>query len=87
MNVNVLKNVFKPIPIKTTYTMFDWLNERDMSLKKYLNLMQYVECAKSKDGTCANFDCNFNYRLLRKIELTGDYGKLKEKVVYHGWRI
>lgn len=84
MNGNILKNAFKPIPIKTTYTMFDWLNERNMTLKKHLDMIQYIECDKSKDGTCANFDCRYNYRLLHKIELTGDYEKLKEMVVYHG---
>ena len=83
MNGDTLKHIFKPIPIKTNYTMFDWLKDRNMSLEKYLDFMQYVECAKSKDRTCANFDCRNNFRLLHKIEKTGDYGKLKEMVIYH----
>ena len=84
MNGDVLKSMFNPIPIKTTYTLFDWLNERDMSLEKYLHYLKYVECAKSKDKSCANFECANNFRLLHKIEKTGNYDELKEMVVYHG---
>ena len=83
MNSNVLKNIFKPYPIKTTYTMFDWLVERNMTLKKHLEFKRHTECAKSKDNTCANFECNWNYRILHEIERTGDYEKLKEMVIYH----
>ncbi len=83
MNGDVLKRVFKPIQIKTTYTMFDWLVERNMTLSKYLDFMKYSECEKSKNRTCKNFDCRFNYRILHKIEKTGDYEELKEMVIYH----
>lgn len=83
MNGNLLKNVFKPYPIKTTYTMFDWLVERNMTLKKYLEFRKPIECAKSKDNTCANFNCKWNHRTLHAIERTGDYEKLKEMVIYH----
>ena len=63
--------------------MFDWLHERNMTLKKYLNDMKCIECAKSKDNTCANLECKWNYRSLHEIERTGDYNKLKEMVIYH----
>ena len=73
MNGDKLKNLFKPIPIKTSYNLFDWLAERNMSLKRYLEFIQNTECAKSKDKTCANFKCQYNYRLLHKLVLTGKY--------------
>lgn len=66
-----LKGLFKPIPIKTTYDLLDNINEKDMTLKQWLDGMENVECPQSLDRTCANFNCSYNYRLLHKLVLTG----------------
>lgn len=73
MHGDVLKKLFKPIPIKTTYDFFDNLKEKDMTLKEWLDGLEIVECPQSLDKTCANFDCNANYRLLHKLVITGEY--------------
>ena len=67
-----LKRLFKPIPIKTNYGFFDSLKDRNMTLKDWLDAMKTMECPLSVDKTCANFDCNFNYRLLHKLVITGE---------------
>ena len=73
MHGDVLKRLFKPIPIKTTYGFLDNLKEKDMSLKEWLDVMACVECPQSLDKTCANFNCNWNYRYLHKLVVTGEH--------------
>ena len=82
MNGNALKNLFNPISIKTKYTLWDWLNERNMTANRYLHDVAILECAKSKNKTCANFECRFNYRLNRKAFVTGEYQKYLKKSLW-----
>lgn len=73
MNGEILKGLFKPISIKTTYGFFDNLKEKDMTLKQWLDAMHNVECPQSVDKTCKNFECNFNYRILHKLVITDEF--------------
>lgn len=73
MHGEILKKLFKPIPIKTSYGLLDNLKEKNMSLKEWLDAMHDVECPQSLDKTCANFNCNFNYRHLHKLVITGEH--------------
>lgn len=63
----ILKKLFKPIPIKTTYDLLDNLKEKNMSLQDWLNATKNGTCPQSLDKTCKNFDCSFNNRLLYKM--------------------
>ena len=72
MHGDVLKRLFKPKPIKTKYTLLDSLKERDMTLKQYVDELKIIECPKSVDRTCANFECHSNYRLLHKMVLQNE---------------
>ena len=64
---DVLKKLFKPKSIKTTYGLLDNLKEKDMTLKQWLDFKMVCECPKSIDRTCKNFECDFNCRLLHKM--------------------
>ena len=72
MHGDALKRLFKPIPIKTSYDLFDNLKEKNMTLKQWLDFIKYGECPQSVDKTCANLECNYNYRYLHKLVLTGE---------------
>ena len=83
MHGNVLKRLFKPFEIKTSYTLWDFLNERNISFETYMkDGIGSIQCAKSKDGTCANFDCYFNNRMLNKLLVTGEYKKYMKKELW-----
>ena len=73
MHGSVLKRLFITKPIKTNYTLIDNLKERNMNLEQYLDAIKDIECPKSLDRTCANFECNSNYRLLHKMVLYNEY--------------
>jgi len=67
MHGEVLKKLFKPIPIKTSYDLLDNLKEKNMTLKDWLDATKNGMCPHSHDKTCKNFDCSFNDRLLYKM--------------------
>ena len=73
MHGDALKRLFKPIPIKTTYGFLDNLKEKNMTLKRWLDVTKNVECPQSVDKTCANFNCHWNHRYLHKLVLTGEF--------------